>query len=399
MSRRFEFNRMEVAGSLGDLGTLLPLAMGMILINHLDPTGVLLSIGVFYVLAGAYYGVTVPVQPMKVIGAYAVATGIGATQIMAAGLWLAVFLLIIGLTGAVTVLGRYTPLAVVRGVQLSTGVLLMAQGVRLMVGTSQFQVLAKAAEPNLIVQSLGPVPIGIVIGLGAAILTLLLLDNRRLPAGLVVVILGLILGLVLGRPENLARLSLGLNLPRILPFGWPSWPDFTLALLVLALPQAPMTLGNAVIANADLSQEYFGEKSRRVTYRSLCITQGLANVMAFFLGGMPMCHGAGGLAAHYRFGARTAGSNLIIGAVFIVLALGLGSGAVAVLRLMPMAVLGVLLLFAGAQLALSVIDLGPRRDWFVALVMLGLTLATNLAIAFGVGLGVAWLLKWDKLNV
>ncbi|MBU1740511.1 MAG: putative sulfate/molybdate transporter, partial [Proteobacteria bacterium] len=214
MSRRFEFNRMEVAGSLGDLGTLLPLAMGMILINHLDPTGVLLSIGVFYVLAGAYYGVTVPVQPMKVIGAYAVATGIGATQIMAAGLWLAVFLLIIGLTGAVTVLGRYTPLAVVRGVQLSTGVLLMAQGVRLMVGTSQFQ--AKAAEPNLIVQSLGPVPIGIVIGLGAAILTLLLLDNRRLPAGLVVVILGLILGLVLGRPENLARLSLGLNLPRIL---------------------------------------------------------------------------------------------------------------------------------------------------------------------------------------
>jgi SulP family sulfate permease len=89
----------------------------------------------------------------------------------------------------------------------------------------------------------------------------------------------------------------------------------------------------------------------------------------------------------------------MIGAVFIVLAIVLGPGAVAVLSLLPLSVLGVLLTFAGAQLALAVIDLGPRRDWFVAVVMLGLTLATNLAVGFMVGFALAWVLKWDKLDV
>jgi SulP family sulfate permease len=399
MSGRYQFNRMELAGGLGDLGTLLPLAIGMIVVNRLDPTGTLLTIGLYYVLAGVYFGVTVPIQPMKVIGAYAVATGISAIQITTAGLLMGVFLLIIGGSGLMGLIGRYTPAAVVRGVQLSTGVLLLAQGVNFMVGTAKFQTLQGAAEPHLIVQTLGPIPIGIVIGVVAVILTLLLLENRRLPAALVVVVLGLVLGLILARPGHLAPVGLGLHRPRLLPFGWPAWSDLTLALLVLVLPQAPMTIGNAVIAQTDLSREYFGEKAGRITYRSMCLSMGLANLAAFFVGGMPVCHGAGGLAAHYRFGARTAGSNLMIGAAFIVLAVLLGPSAVAVLSLLPLSVLGVLLTFAGAQLALSVIDLGPRRDWFVAVVMLGLTLATNLAVGFLVGFALAWVLKWDKLNV
>ncbi len=399
MSERYQFNRMELAGSLGDLGTLLPLAIGMIVVNKLDPTGLLLTVGLYYVLAGAYFGVTVPVQPMKVIGAYAVATGISAVQITSAGLMMGLFLLIIGGSGLMSLIGRYTPAAVVRGVQLSTGVLLLAQGVRFMVGTAKFQTLQGAAEPHLIVQTLGPIPIGIVIGGVAVILTLLLLTNRRLPAALVVVVLGLVLGLILAKPGLLGQLGLGLHRPRLLPFGWPTWPDLTLALLVLVLPQAPMTIGNAVIAQTDLSREYFGEKSRRITYRSMCLSMGLANIAAFLVGGMPVCHGAGGLAAHYRFGARTAGSNLMIGIAFFVMAVLLGPSAVAVLSLLPLSVLGVLLTFAGAQLALSVIDLGARRDWFVAVVMLGLTLATNLAVGFMVGFALAWVLKWDKLNV
>ncbi len=74
----YRFDRMEFAGSLGDLGTLLPLAIGMILINGLNPLGVLLSIGLYYILSGLYFNITVPVQPMKVIGAYAIATAMPA---------------------------------------------------------------------------------------------------------------------------------------------------------------------------------------------------------------------------------------------------------------------------------------------------------------------------------
>ncbi len=399
MSPPYKFNRLEFAGSLGDLGTLLPLAIGMIMINGLNPSGLFLTVGIFYIFSGLYYGITTPVQPMKVIGAYAIAMGLSAPQVAASGALIGLVLLIIGGTGAVTFIGKYTPKAVVRGVQLSTGTLLVTQGIKFMVGTSKFQVLREAAEPYLSLQSLGPVPIGILIGIAGGVLTLLLLDNKRFPAGLLIVLGGLCVGLILGTHEGFDNFRLGLFIPEILPFGMPSSIDFSFALLVLVLPQLPMTLGNAVIANADLSREYFEADSKRVTYRALCISQGLANLLSFLVGGMPMCHGAGGLAAHYRFGARTAGSNILIGGIFVILALFLGTHSLTVVYLLPMSVLGVLLIFAGSQLALTIIDLNERKDLFVALVILGITLASNLAVGFVVGIALAYALKSGRLSV
>ncbi len=399
MTARYRFNRLELAGSLGDLGTLLPLAIGMIMINGLSASGLFFAVGLFYISSGVYYGITVPIQPMKVIGAYAIATAMSASQIAASGALIGLFLLIIGGTGAMTIIGKYIPKPVVRGVQISTGTLLMAQGVKFMAGSSKFQILRQAAEPYLTLQSLGPLPIGIVIGIIGAVLTLLLLDNKKLPAGLLVVLGGVVLGLVLGTHQGFEKLKLGIYLPKILPFGIPSGADFSFALLILVLPQIPMTLGNAVIANADLSHQYFGEDSKKVTYRALCISMSLANFLSFLVGGMPLCHGAGGLAAHYRFGARTAGSNLMIGLVFVGLAVFLGIHAIPIVYLIPMSVLGVLLIFAGSQLALTIIDMKERKDLFVALVMLGITLASNLAVGFVVGIAIAYALKSEKLTV
>ena len=399
MNPRYKFDRLELAGSLGDVGTLLPLAIGMIMINGLSPSGLFFVVGLFYIFSGLYYGVTVPVQPMKVIGAYAIATAMSASQIAASGLLIGFFLLVIGSTGAITLIGKYTPKAVVRGVQVSTGTLLMAQGIKFMLGSSKFQILRNAAEPYLTLQSLGPIPVGIVIGIIGGVLTLLFLDNKKLPAGLLVVLGGLGLGLVFGTHEGFERLKLGIYMPELLPFGFPAVPDFTFALLILVLPQIPMTLGNAVIANADLSREYFGKDSKKVTYRALCVTMSLANFLSFLVGGMPLCHGAGGLAAHYRFGARTAGSNLMIGVIFVVLALFLGIHALAVVYLVPMAVLGVLLVFAGSQLALTIIDMRQRKDLFVVLLMLGITVASNLAVGFVAGIAIAYALRSEKLTV
>jgi SulP family sulfate permease len=390
---------MEIAGSLGDLGTLLPIAIGMILINGLNPTGMFFSIGIFYILSGMYYGITVPVQPMKVIGAYAIATAMTPSQVLASGALLGLFLLIIGGTNAITFIGKYTPKPVVRGVQISTGTLLMAQGVKFMIGSSKFQVVRQMAEPYLTIQHIGPIPVGIVIGIVGGVLTLLLLENRKFPAGLVVILGGIFLGLILGTHEGFDKLNIGIYFPKWLPFGFPTGIDFTFAFFALALPQLPMTIGNAVVANADLSYEYFGKDSKKVTYRSLTLSMALANLLSFVVGGMPLCHGAGGLAAHYRFGARTAGSNLMIGIVFLALAFFLGIHALAVVYLLPMAILGVLLIFAGGQLALTIIDMETRKDLFVALLMLGITLASNLAVGFLVGIIVAYVLKSEKLNI
>jgi len=395
----YRFNRMELAGSLGDLGTILPLAIGMILINGLNPFGLFLGVGLFYVFSGLYFKVTTPVEPMKVIGAYAIATGITASQIQASSLWIFLFLLIIGGTGIITLAARYIPKPVIRGVQLSTGVLLVSQGVKLMLGTSKFQALREAAEPYLSIQNIGPLPFGLVIGGILGVLTLLLLENKRLPAAIVVVGVGLLTGIFFGTREGLHQIQIGFYLPKLLPFGIPSTGDFTFALLVMVLPQIPMTLGNAVVANADLSIQYFPQDGQRVTYKALCISMALANLTAFFLGGMPMCTGAGGLASRYRFGARTAGSNLIIGGVFIVLALFLGEYILGFIYLLPMSALGVLLIFAGAQLTLTLLDMNTRKEMFVPILVLGITLASNLAAGFLTGIAVAYMLKSEKLNV
>ncbi len=225
-------------------------------------------------------------------------------------------------------------------------------------------------------------PIGLIIGIAGAILTLLLIENKRLPAGLMIVGLGLAIGLVVGTHAGFQDLSIGLYAPAWFPFGFPAKTDFAFVLFALVLPQIPMTLGNAVIANADLAHSYFGANARRVTPKALCLSMGLANLFGCCVGGMPLCHGAGGLAAHYRFGARSAVSH-----------------APAVLHLIPLAVLGILLFFAGSQLALTMADITTRTDLFVVLVMLGITMAANLAIAFLIGIALSHALKWPRLTV
>ena len=399
MSENFKLDRMELAGSLGDLGTLLPIAIAMVLFNGLNPLGLFLSIGVFYILSGIYFGLTVPVQPMKVIGAYAIATAMSADKILASCLLMGVFLLIVGVSGAIDVIRRVTPKAVIRGVQLSTGTLLIASGIKFMIGTSTYQTLQKAAEPHLMIQAIGPMPIGMVIGAIGGLVTLLLLDNRRFPAGLIVVAGGFLAGLLLGARMDQIGTGIGLHLPQWLPFGFPGKADFVFALFALVMPQLPMTMGNAVLAYTDLSKEYFGDRSARVTNRKVCVSMALANFMSFCLGGMPLCHGAGGLAAHYRFGARTAGSNLMIGMIFVSLSLFFGEGILGILNLLPMAILGILLVFAGIQLAITIMDLKQKKEYFVATLILGITLAANLAAGFIAGMVVAWILRWEKLSV
>ena len=385
----YRFDRMEFAGSLGDLGTMLPLAIGMIVLNKLYATNVFILVGFFYIASGIYFRVTTPVQPMKVIGAYAIAVGLTPTQIVASSLWMGILVLFLGTTGLIQTIGKYTPKSTVRGVQLGVGVVLMVKGLKLMI----------MPDPNLAVQSLGPVSMSIILGAVGLVLTLFLLDNKKLPAAIVIILLGIALGILIGKPLEAEAFNWSIHFPKLIPYGWPSLHDFLWVLPVLVLPQIPMTIGNAIISNTDVMHEYFGESAHRATYRSVSNSQGLADIVSFFLGGIPMCHGAGGLAAHYRFGARTAGANLIIGGIFVALALVFGENMVAILNLLPFSLLGVLLVFAGLQLALMIQDVEERKDLFVVLLMLGIALATNLAVAFIAGIIVAYALKSEKLTV
>ncbi len=365
----------------------------MILINGLDPSGIFFSIGVFYILTGLYFGITVPVQPMKVIGAYAIAAEMSVQQIQASTILMAGALLLIAVTGTMNAIGRYTPKSVIRGVQLSTGVLLMVQGVKMMMGTSTLQLLHKMSEPYLTIQSIGPLPIGILIGSLGFLITLFFLNNKKLPAGLIIIFIGICIGLLFGNSQNFDKIQPGFFIPEWMPYQFPLKMDFSFAIFALVLPQIPMTLGNAVIANADLSKDYFGKKAKKMTYKALCLSMVIGNMISFLVGGMPVCHGAGGLAAHYSFGARTAGSNFIIGAILILLVILFGKGILSFLFLIPMSILGVLLLFAGSQLSMTIMDIKHHNDMFVVIWILGVTFATNLAVGFLTGLIFAYVIN------
>ena len=385
----FIFNRLELSGSLGDLGALLPIAIAMIVLNGLNVTNIMVTVGLFYVIAGIYFKVPVPVQPMKVIGAYAIAVGLTPTQIISASLWMGICVLFMGTTGLIHTIGKYTPKSTIRGVQLSVGIILMTKGLAFMI----------KPDPNLAIQYLGPVNMGIILGIIGMALTFLLLENKKIPAAVIVISAGVLLGLFIGKPVEFSKLKIGFNVPMPFPYGMPAWSDLMWVIPALVLPQLPMTIGNAILSNTDLMHEYFGKRAHRATYRSIANSQGIADIVSFIWGGIPMCHGAGGLAANYRFGARTAGSNVMIGSIFVLLGILFGQNAIIILNLLPMSILGVLLVFAGAQLALMIQDLTERKDLFVALVMLGITLTVNLATAFICGIFIAYALKSEKINV
>lgn len=393
---KFIFNRTEFAGSLADLGTMLPLAGGMIVANGLEPAGIFFSVGAFYIVSGLYFGVTMPVQPMKLIGAYAIAMGYDAGVVSASVLLMGIVLLFIGLAGIAGFIDKYVPKSVVRGVQVSAGVLLAVEGVRFILGITKFQSLKP--EPYLAFQHIGPLPIGIVLGIVSLIVVLFFLENKRMPAALAVISVGMLAGIFFGTHEGFEKISF-FNLPSILPFSVPSADMLLISLTSLVLPQIPLSLGNSVIAAPDLAKQYFGESAKRVTPKAVSVSMGLANIASFFVGGMPLCHGSGGLAAHYRFGSRTAGTNLMIGSIFLLLAVFLGEHATIVINLLPLSVLGVLLTFAGIELALMIKDLKERGDLFVVFSMLAVTLAANLSYALVIGLTLSCLFRIKKIKL
>ena len=166
-------------------------------------------------------------------------------------------------------------------------------------------------------------------------------------------------------------------------FARMSWSDFVVGSVVLAIPQIPLTIGNAVIAIRAENNELFPD--RPVTDRMMAISQGVMNLVSAPFGGIPLCHGAGGMAGHVRFGARTGGSLVMLGAIMMTLALFFSHSVGLLFQVFPKAVLGVILFFAGTELAITTKDVGSKKeDVYVMLVVAGLAM-WNMGAAFLAG--------------
>ena len=370
---------MELAGSLGDLGTLLPIVVGMILINRLSPTTVFLAFGLFYLMTGFYYRLPIPVQPLKAVGAIAIAypNQITESVIGAGGILFGSLLLVLSITGMVDRLAKLFTQPVVRGIQLALGLIFLKKGIELIVTQKVFL--------SGVDGKLAQYPVNLVMGFVVFALVLALLDNKKFPAALAALAFGIIAGLALGGFQG-QSFSIG---PTRIELIAPSFGDFWTAFIMLILPQVPLTIGNACVGTADMCSSVYPNSPllSRTKAGRFALTMGLANLPAGLFGAVPMCHGTGGLAAHYRFGARTGGAPILIGSFFVVLALVLGELGFALLALLPNSVLGVLLIFAGLELCPLVRSLQSNEEYFVALLIAGIALAVpNMAWAFGIGI-------------
>jgi SulP family sulfate permease len=372
----------EISGGFGDIGLLAPLAVALITLNHLNATVVLAGAGAFYVTTALVFRLPVPVQPLKAVSAIAIASGLGPPGIAAAGLMIGVIFVTLSVTNLTSVLRLIFVVPVVRGIQLSIGLLLAQAAIGLMARKHQ---LTLGSGP------LDRVGISYAVMLSVVVMVLLLTFQRRALAGgsLALLAVGGLLGLLVGVHPPL-HLAFG---PAAVRWQLPSVADFSHSFWVLVVPQVGLSIGNSVIATAATAEHYFGAAAQRVTSRRLSLSMGLANLAVSPLGGMPMCHGAGGMTAHYRTGARTGLGIAVYGCVLAALGLALGATAPVVLALIPAAVLAGFLLYVGIEHASLVSDLKTRDEFLVASAVAAISVATgNISAGVVVGLAVHGLL-------
>ena len=353
------YNRMEWAGAFGDVGTLIPFVVAYITIVKMPPLGLLFMFGITLLASGLYYRTPIPIQPMKAIGAAAIAGGISPAALYGSGLTTGLFWLLAGVTGIIRPIAKLATKPVVRGIMLGLGLTFMVDGVHRM--------------------TTAPLLAGI-----ALVVTYLLLTNPKVPAMFILLIIGVVSAVIMNPQllSELVKIHIGFSMP-VFSLPMISWNDLVTGTLLFTLPQIPLTLGNAVIAITAENNEHFPD--RPVTEKKIAISQGIMNLVAPLFGGIPMCHGAGGMAGHVRFGARTGGALVILGRVLILFALFFSDSVSIIFKIFPNAILGVILFFAGSELAIVTKDIGEKKADVYVMIIVAAVAMWNMGAAFLAG--------------
>jgi len=366
--KRFWWN---LSGAFGDIGVFLPIAIALIGKNGFNPTALFVIAGLFYISSGAYFKITMPVQPLKAMAAIAIATGLSTDVINTAGIIMGFILVLIAVTGFSVRLGNLFPISVVRGIQLGLGLMLIKT-------SWEFIKL----EPLIF------------------LLTLLLLLSSLLLKGMP----PLIPVLLLSVPVIFNRVTIQDTGPFALKVILPQIGDFWEAFTLLVLPQLALSFGNAIVATEVTAKDLYKEKASRVNLKSIPVSMGIANIVSGLFGGVPMCHGSGGLTAHYKFGARDERAGYIIGIFFIIFGLLFGKSILSIISVFPSGILGTLLLYIGLQHSLFMRSIWHDRGATFIALLTAITgfILNNLTYGFLLGIathyGYLFFSRYLKLN-
>jgi MFS superfamily sulfate permease-like transporter len=366
----------ELSGGLGDSGLLIPIAVALITVNGLDATAVFAGVGALYVGTALYFRVPVPVQPLKAFAAAAIALQLDPATIALGALLMTAAMWTLALSGLAGRIADRFPLVLVRGVQVSVALLLAKAAVEL------------AERGNW--EGLPAIDPAVSFWMAVAVCVALIVSRSRLrlPGTLLVLVAGAGVGIAVGGLPG--PLALGPGQPEI---ALPEGGDLGTALTALVLAQIPLTFGNSVVATADVEREYFGARAARVTPDRLAGSIGVGNLFAGLAGGLPVCHGAGGVTAHYKLGARTAWATGSAGVLFLTLAIVLGSSLPTLLTAIAPGALAGMLLFVAIEHGLLGARLERLDDRLIAAgVGLVTLISGNLGIGFAAGV-VAMILR------
>ncbi|AOS44760.1 hypothetical protein Verru16b_01828 [Lacunisphaera limnophila] len=334
------FDRQELAGAFGDIGTDLPLIAGILLATGLEPSGVFLAFGLAQIASGLLYGLPMPVQPLKAMAVVVIAGQATGGQLQLAGLMIGALMLLLAYSGLLDRLQKIIPVLVVRGIQAGLGIALARTALGLTGREGHWGWIAAAVAVALLIW---------------------LRRHHHLPGALLVVGAGALWAAFyrIDWPSLAAGFGWVAPTPAALP-----WDQWLAALTLLVLPQVPLSLSNSVIATQRTVTDLFPD--RPVTLRGIGRTYGVINLLSPWLGGIPMCHGCGGLAGYYALGARTGGSVILYGTLYLVVG-ALFSGAFQeVLRAFPAPVLGAVLLVEAGVLLLLLREV-PRTPLALAI--------------------------------
>ncbi|KAJ3103262.1 hypothetical protein HDU97_010251 [Phlyctochytrium planicorne] len=340
------FTLSEISGAFGDFGTLLPILVGLSRTNQISLTASLVFGGVFNIIAGFVFRIPICVQPMKAISAVALASAMPSTQVAAAGFWVSAIVLILSVTRTLSVVNRILPLPLIRGIQLGTGLQLINNGITSVLAGYYWSFDGAKWMDNLIIA--GVVYVGAMVMLGW----------KRNPAALILFFYGLIAALVKIYAYDKIGIDAGIGPAFPTPFV-PSWYDFRIAFEKASLGQLPLTILNSVIAVSKLADDLFPDREAPVvSVTSVGSAVGLMNIVSMWFGSIPYCHGSGGLAGQYRFGARTHVSVVLLGIAKVAVGLLFGSALIKILASFPNTVLGVMLCLSGIEIAAMMKDVG-----------------------------------------
>ncbi|WP_332448697.1 putative sulfate/molybdate transporter [Methanoculleus sp.] len=361
--RGIRFTLEEIAGAVGDFGTIFPILLGVAIVcPDVNISHFFLFLAAWFIITGLYYRLPIPIEPMKAIGAIVIAEGLCGGEIVASGIIVGALFLVLGLVGGMTWLGDRIPKSVIRGVQAGLALLLLKTSFGYIVSDVLFAAFSIAIILAFFIAS----------------------QRTRVPdiSALLVLLIGLAAGIA----------TQGMPPFRLMPLPTLILPvpaDFIAGTWDLALPQIPLTIANAILATSLLTYDLFPKKG--VDPDRLSRTIGAMNLISTPLGGFPMCHGAGGLAAMYRFGARTGGANIIAGIFILIFAVAFAPPEV--LTLIPFGVFGGLLVFVALELGKHS---AKTESYLVTGVIAVLTLLVGLTVAFIVGMVLAYALKrWE----